>query len=1019
MKKKLFIISILFLGFTIPSIAQQKTITGKVMNASSGNAIIGATVTVEGSVEATQTGPDGNFSIIAPSTAQALIFTFVGFETQTIPIKNQKEINVVLQVSNSQLSEVVVIGYGTQKRSDLTGAIATVKGNELTQVATSDPVQALQGKVAGVQITSNSGRPGSGTRIRIRGIGTINNSDPLYVVDGFQTSDISFLMPGDIASIEILKDASATAIYGSRGANGVVLVTTNKGKVGKAQVSFDGYTGFQELWHKLKVTDAAGYATLVSEAYKNLSQPVPSNFQDAFQQTLQNNKKGTDWQNVVTQKGLIANYHLTISGGSEKDRYLVSGDYFQQDGTVKNTGLQKYVLRFNNDYNFSKDIKAGVSVNFTNAINFGNQNLLRNAVLANPLIAAFTPTGGYGYDSLSNGVNIARQINEQKLNKTISTDLYANFFIEATIFKGFSYRSNFGIRYDNYHNKTYLAQYYIGINDQNSISSLGENRSQTVNWVWTNYINYNTILGSSNNISVTLGQEAQRNQSNGINLRAFDVPSDVSLQYISATRSVSISNFGSSQYDNSLLSFFGRANYAYKSRYLLTATLRYDGSSKFLPSVQWGVFPSLGAAWRISDENFFTNNIKFISSLKLRAGWGKVGNQSAAPNYAFITTANPNMNYVFNDAVVPGLMPTQLSNPNLKWESAITDNIGLDAGFFDEKLTFTADYFIKKTKDMIALLPVADYIGAGPASANVASMENKGLEFSVNYKNQVGKFRYNIGANFSKIRNEVTDLGGASPLASGNVIIQMGNTTLTDIRHEIAYFYGLKTNGIFHSQNEVDSYRNKDGQLIQPNAQPGDVKFVDGNGDGKINNQDRAYLGSASNPDLTYGLTLSLEYNNFDFRVLLYGVQGVKAINGLSYYLLKTTTNTGSWNNFYSSRLDRWSPDNPTTNQPRIVAKDLNRNDQFSDRFVEDASYLRFRNVELGYTLPQKVLSKYHINSIRLSLSVDNLFTITKYTGFDPEISSDGFYGDPLAYGVDFGNYPQPRTYRLALSLQF
>lgn len=996
--------------------AGEIVVTGRVTNDQSAP-VARTSITVKGTNRGTSTDDNGRFSINISNEKEILVFSAVGYEEQQIMAGRKTVINVILKSSAGVLADVVVIGYGSVKKSDLTGAVATVKGEQLIQVATVDPVQAMQGRIAGVEITSNSGQPGSGTRIRIRGVGTINNSNPLYVVDGFQTGNINFLMPGDIESIEILKDASATAIYGSRGANGVVLVTTKKGKIGKPRFSFNGYVGVQQIWRKLDLADAAGYATLVTEAYKNEGQAVPANISDRLQNAIATKATGTDWQDEVTQNGMISNYNLSVSGGTEQNRYLISGGYFQQDGTVKNTGLKKYVIRLNDELVLTKNIKAGISANFTRSGNYGYNNLTRGAVLANPVSTPFTSAGEYAYNDIENALNVVRIIEDQGFNKTENNNLLTNAYLDFKLTRGLSVRSDFGINYNNAHGKPYLPQYFIGLNDQRSVSSLTENRTESVGWVWANYINYNTTFAKDHSLSATLGQESQRSYSNGISINAFDVPRDALLQYVSASRSIT-SNFSSSQQDESLLSFFGRANYDYKNRYLLTATLRYDGSSKFLNDVRWGMFPSFGAAWRISNENFL-RDVKAISSLKLRAGWGQVGNQNAAPNYAYVSTARNNMNYVFNNVIVPGMIPNQISNPNLKWETAISSNIGLDADLFNNRLSVTADYFIKKTKDMIALLPVADYIGAAPPSANVASMQNKGLELAVNYRNTINKFRYDVGVNFTKINNKVTDLGGASPIASGNVISQMGNTTLTDIGYEIAYFYGLKSNGIFKSQDEINGYKNSSGTLVQPNAKPGDVRFADLSNDGKISSLDRTYLGSASNPDFSYGVSANLGYNNFDFRVLFYGVSGAEAVNGLSRYLLKTSNSTGSWNSFYASRLNRWTPSNPNTNEPRVTTRDLNGNDQFSDRFVENASYLRARNIEMGYTFPKSILSRYKINGLRFNLSVDNLFTITKYTGFDPEISETGNFGDPLSYGVDFGNYPQPRTYRVGLNLQF
>ncbi len=995
---------------------QQKSISGKVTD-STGGGLPGVSVVVKGTTTGVITDMNGKYSLSKVPENAILQFSFVGMKTQEIAIENKTTINVALAEETVGIEEVVAVGYGTTKKSDLTGAIASVKGTQLTRLATVDPVQALQGSIAGVEITSNSGQPGSGTRVRIRGVGTINNSNPLYVVDGFQSENINFLMPGDIESIEILKDASATAIYGSRGANGVILVTTKKGKAGKTKFSFNGYAGVQKVWKKIDVTNAEGYATLVSEAYQNEGQQVPANISERIQNAIKTHASGTDWQDEITQIGMINNYNLAVSGGTEQNRYLFSGGYFQQDGTVKSTSLKKYVIRLNDELILTKNIKAGISANFTRTGSLGYSNILRGAVLANPISTPFTSTGEFGYNDIENATNVVRMIDDQKYNKTENNNLFSNAYIDVKLFSGLSFRSDFGINYNNIHAKPYLPKYFVGLNDQRSISSLTENRSETVGWVLSNYVNYNKKFGSDHFLSATLGQEIQRKYGNGISITSYDVPSDASLQYISASRSLN-SNFTSAQSDEELHSFFTRANYDYKSRYLLTATLRYDGSSKFLQDVRWGLFPSFGAAWKISDENFL-KNANDISSLKIRAGWGQVGNQNAAPNYGYVSTARNNMNYVFNNVIVPGMIPTQLSNPNLKWETTVSSNIGVDADLFNNRLSVTADYFIKNTKDMIALLPVADYIGAAPASANVASMQNKGLEFAANYRSTINKLHYDLGFNITKISNKVTDLGGATPIASGNVISQMGNTTLTDVGYEIAYFYGLKTNGIFKSQDEINAFKNSSGALIQPNAKPGDVRFIDFNNDGKISSLDKTYLGSASSPDFSYGISLNLSYDNFDFKLLLFGVQGIEAVNGMSRYLLKTSNSTGSWNNFNASRLNRWTPNNVNSNEPRMTTKDLNGNDQFSDRFVEDASYLRARNIEIGYTLPTNLSSKFKVNSLRFNLSIDNLFTLTKYSGFDPEISETGNYGDPLSYGVDFGNYPQPRTFRFGLNLEF
>ena len=1000
-------------------------VSGRVTDAKGGG-LPGVTVVVKGSTQGTSTDADGRFTLQIPENS-VLVFSFIGYTRKEIPVAGATPNLAVTMEDNTQaLNDVVVIGYGTARKSDLTGSVASVSSAQLTQVATSDPVQALQGRVAGVEVTSNSGQPGSGTRIRVRGVGTINNSDPLYVVDGIQTADIGFLLPSDIESTEILKDASATAIYGSRGANGVVLITTKHGKAGATQFNLFGYTGFQQIRRELPLTNAAQYATLVSEAYTNNGLALPTDFGPQLQNAIATNAQGTNYQDLVTQKGLITNYSLSASGGTEQNRYLVSGSYFQQDGIVVNSGFKKYVIRVNDDVVLTKRIKAGVSATFNNNNQTGSGDgqggsqpylVLQYALQKNPLQDPYNADGTYSNDVITRNVpNVPRYLDEQQYNKVMNNNLFGTSYLDVSLLKGLTFRSTFGINYFNNHPKVFQPQYYIGPTDQRAQSALIETRTENVSWVWSNYANYTKTFSDNISLSATLGQEAQRSYGNGISSTAYNVPADPSLQYLSATRSTN-NVVRSTQYDGSLSSYFGRANFNFRDRYLVTGTLRFDQTSKFLPNVRTGTFPSVGAAWNISNEQFL-KGVTYLPVLKLRASYGQVGNQNAAPNYGYASVANGNQTYVFGGVPAPGLAITQLNNPNLKWETAVTTDVGLDAELFNSQLTFTADYFVRNTEHMIALLPVPDYVGQAPASANVGSLRNRGLELALNYRNSVGKLQYNLGLNFTKINNVVTSLGGGTAIAAGNVLTQIGNTTLTDVGHEVAYFYGLQADGVFHNQGEVDAYKNAAGALIQPNAQPGDVKYQDTNGDGKIDASDNTYLGSAT-PRFSYGGSLNLSYSGFDFKVLLYGVQGAEAVNGAGFNLNKSSDLVGVWSNFYASRLDRWTPSNPNSNQPRVTATDTNGNDQFSSRYVEDASYLRARNMELGYSLPKTFLGRYQVNGARVFVSVDNVFTITKYTGYDPEISTVASYNNPLAYGVDYGNYPQARTYRLGFNVQF
>jgi len=1003
-------------------------IRGKVVDAKGGG-LPGVTVLVKGTTTGTSTGADGSFTIDAPENS-VLVFSFVGYTRQELPVTGAAtNLTVTLAESAQSLNDVVVIGYGTARKSDLTGAVASVNSAQLTQVATSDPVQALQGRVSGVEVTSNSGQPGSGTRIRVRGVGTINNSDPLYVVDGIQTSDIGFLLPADIESTEILKDASATAIYGSRGANGVVLITTKHGKAGATQFNVSGYTGFQQIRRTLPLTNAAQYATLVTEAFTNAGKPLPD-YGPQLQNAIATNAEGIDYQKLVTQKGLITNYSLSASGGTEQNRYLVSGSYFQQNGIIQNSGFRKFVVRVNDDVVLTNRIKAGVAATFTNNNQTGSGDgqggsqpyaVLQYALQTNPVLNPFGPNGTYNDDVITrNALNVPRYLDEQKYNKLQNNNLFSSSYLDVSLFKGLSFRSTFGINYFNNHPKLYQPQYYIGPVDQRAQSALIETRNENISWVWSNYFNYNKTFADNSSLSFTLGQEAQRGYGNGISITAYNVPLDASLQYASASRSTG-NVVRSSQYDGSLSSYFGRANYNFRDRYLLTGTLRFDQTSKFLGPVRTGTFPSVGVAWNVSNESFL-KDVSYLSVLKLRASYGQVGNQNAAPNYGYASVARNNQIYSFNGLPAPGLAISQINNPELKWETAVTTDVGLDAEFFNSQLTFTADYFERRTQDMIALLPVPDYVGQAPSSANVGSLRNRGLELALNYRNAVGKLQYNVGVNFTKINNIVTSLGGGNAIAAGNVLPQIGNTTLTSVGREIAYYYGLQAQGVFHNQGEIDAYTYTNAAgvrtLVQPGAKPGDVRYVDTNGDGVITASDNTYLGSGT-PRFSYGASLNLSYVGFDFKVLLYGVQGAEAINGGAFNLSKSADFVGVWSNFYASRMDRWTPSNPNSNQPRVTSNDTNGNDRFSSRYVEDASYLRARNMELGYTLPQALLGKIQVRGARVFASVDNVFTITKYTGYDPEISTVANYNNPLSYGVDYGNYPQARTYRLGFNVQF
>jgi len=1002
--------------------AQNRAVTGTVTD-EKGEGLPGATVLVKGTTVGTSTGVDGSFSLNLPANAKVLVISSVGAQSTEVQIGAQTTFNVSLKNDVKALDEVVVVGYGTVRKSDVTGSVATIKSEQLTQIATPNVTQAIQGRVAGVDVSSNGGDPGGATRIRIRGVGTINNSDPLYVVDGFQTNDISFLAPGDVASMEILKDASATAIYGSRGANGVVLITTKRGKSGKAKFLFDSYMGVQQAWKHEDLLNAGQYAALRLEAFANDGVAIdPTNSQmQRLLDAKNNNLKGTDWQNEVLRTGAIRNYSLNVLGGTDAARYSITGTYFDQEGILKNTGLKKYFVRFNNDYTLAPWLTAGLSAAFSHSDRTATTNDLYSGVLTTALrVDPLTPawnsaTNNWGRADISYENNPARAVSEQAGNKGYYDVLNTNAYAEATFLKHFKFRSQFGVNYSNTHNKNYLPQFYIDNVEQRANSSLTELRAQQTQWVASNYLTYTNDFGKDHHLTVLAGTEAQRNQYDGLQITAYNVPADTDLRYLSSSRNATTYNLGQVlPSDESLLSFFGRANYNFKDRYLLTATLRYDGSSRFLASNRWGTFPSFAFGWNVMDEPFM-QGIRGISNLKLRAGWGQVGNQNSAANYGYVTTLTGGNRYIIGGQTVEGFAATTASNPQLKWETATSTNVGIDAGFFNNALSLTADYFVKNTNDMIVRVPIPVFAGVGPPYVNAGSMQNNGIELALNYRNQTESgFQYDFGVNFTHIKNRVTSLGGGSPIETADVS-RVGNITRTEVGREIAYFYGLKTDGVFHNQAELEAYK-KDGVAIQPNAQLGDVKFVDLNGDGVIDDKDRTYLGSAT-PSFTYGFNANFAYKGFDLKLFFQGVQGAEIVNALGYF---THNSNGQWNSM-ASRLDRWTPENPNSNEPRMTVADANQNYRFSDRYVENGSYLRLKNVTLGYTLPNKLVSKWRINNVRAYVSADNLLTFTKYTGLDPEVGDYGYNGssNPLAYGVDVGTYPQPRTARVGLTVNF
>ncbi|ANQ52752.1 TonB-dependent receptor [Flammeovirga sp. MY04] len=1005
---------LLFVAITlsISAYAQERTIQGSITD-ETGGPLPGVNVSIQGTTIGTITDFDGKFRLKITTDDTILSFSSIGYKTVELPVGAQTEINLQMEVDLEELEEVVVIGYGTAKKSDVTGSVSTVKQEELTVIATEDVNKALQGRVPGVQVT-NSGNPASGSKVRVRGIGTINNSEPLYVVDGFPMQDISHIAPQDVESMEVLKDASATAVYGSRGANGVILITTKRGKANsKYTYTFNAQAGVKEASNVIEMANASEYAQLGLEANRFAEGT------DEFEQlsyVANGNYQGTDWQDELLRQGSFQNYNFGINGGSEKNQFNFSTSYVKDEGILKGTDLEKFFVKFNNNHKLTRWLDFGQNIAYTHA-NYSLTNLndiysspLTQALWVDPITPVYNPDGSYARANWSYNNNPARMAEQEQYKRSFDNRIVGNFSLNAKATKELSFTSNFGVDYRNQSQKMYLPEYYVSNEEQRMISQLDEHRNIRFDWVWSNYANYTKTFGK-HTVGGMVGMEMQYFSYNNMMATGYDVPFNENMRYLGSAKGsdfFSTSNQGA----NALQSYFARANYSFDNKYLLTATFRADGSSKFADGNRWGFFPSFSAGWNIKEEDFIKES-DIVSQLKLRAGWGEVGNQSSAGNNDYLSTVTNNLRYVVNGQVIEGRIPTTLSNPDLRWESSEMTNVGVDMGLFNDQLTFSAEYFIKNTKDMVVPQPVPDYVGANSPNVNVGTMQNKGFEFAINYRNVEHEVKWNIGANIAVIQNQVTNLGETGHI-DGGYIDKLGFTTRTEEGQEIAYFYGYQTDGIFRSQEELDAHVDGEGNPLQPNAGIGDVKFVDANGDGVIDDDDKMNLGSAI-PTFTGSFNIGMEYKGFDLNLFFTGSYGNEVANIQKFWIEDSNVQKNQTKNYYDNRFH--PVNNPDGTMPRVVSGDPNNNRRFSDRYVEDASYLRLQNVQLGYSFSDNVCKKMHMQRFRVYASVDNLFTLTNYSGYDPEVPDH--YGDPLAQGIDIGNYPKSRTFSVGLNVTF
>jgi TonB-dependent starch-binding outer membrane protein SusC len=1034
MKKSKTLNLLLILLLSIGQLTAQTssiTITGKITDGK--EPLVGAFIVEKGAENGTVTDIDGNYKLSVKSKKATLVVSFVGYKAKEVAVDNAQVINISLD-ADATLEELVVVGYGTQRKAVVTGAIAKVKGSDLENMPVSRIEQSLSGRTAGVFVSMGSGQPGEGATVRIRGTTSINGSDPLYVVDGVPvTGGIDYLNQADVESIEVLKDAASAAIYGARAASGVIIVTTRQGKAGKTAITYNMYIGQQAPARKLALLNGTQYATLMNEASVAAKGEVLFKDPSVY-------GAGTDWQDAVfnTNAGM-QNHELGISVGNDKSKYYASFGYFSQLGIAASpqSKWERYTARINSTHKLNDYINIGTTFGYSRVaakgslVNSEYGGVLSRAVNMDPL----TPVVETDPSVLSSNIfknfavvrneagepyGISKYVSSEILNPVAATavnqgsgwadKIVANAFVEVEPIKGLKFRSTYGADLAFYGYDGFKPLYYLNASNRSDVTSYTRSQSRGLYWIWNNTLSYTKALGN-HNFSALIGQEANKNHGENVVGSVQNIPvnniKDASLNYSSVQAD---QNFGGYEYDGATLSYFGRLNYDYAGKYLLTALLRQDGSPRFGPNNKFGTFPSVSVGWVLSEENFI-KNIRPINFLKLRASWGVNGSDKIG-DFRYVSTVGGGRNYTFGtaDKLYNGISPNAIANPDLKWERTTQTNVGFDAKIL-KNITLTVDVFQKLTSGMLLRQKVPDWIGNDGPDANIAALENKGVEIELGYEKKMGKVSINLAGNVSFIKNKITDLGTDLKFFKGQTFSPQNlDITRTTVGESFGYLFGYKTQGIFQNQAEVNAYKSKDGAVIQPNAKPGDFRFVDVNGNGIIDADDRTKIGDPT-PSLTYGFNLSVAYSGFDILLFGQGVSGNQIFKATRRFDLQMA-------NMTADALGRWTGEGSSNTYPRLVMGDPNQNfSRSSDFYVESGAYFKIKTLQIGYTVPLSIMSKIGLTRFRVYVSGNNLKTFTKYTGFDPEIGSSP--GAPNSFGVDRGFYPQARSFLFGLSAAF
>ncbi|UPK67433.1 SusC/RagA family TonB-linked outer membrane protein [Chitinophaga filiformis] len=1015
------------------AIAQTAKINGAVLNQRTAAPVQGATVTVKNTKRLATTDDAGKFSIEA-SANDILVISSVGYTSQELKA-GAGNVQVQLQESISQMEGVIVIGYGVQKKKLVTGANLQVKGDDIQKQSTTNALQALQGQAPGVQLTSYSGQPGSAMNVIIRGKGTIGNFSPLYVVDGIQTGDISYLNPADIESIDVLKDAASAAIYGSQAANGVILVTTRTGKNNqKAQVTLDTYYGWQNVAHKAQLLNAKEYAILMNEAAVN-SGKAPYFTNDV----INNLPVNTNWMDQMFQKNVpTQNYVLGVQGGGAGSAYSLSLGYTNQGGIVGGSAIsnyERYTLRINSEHSLYQNVvKLGEHLTFnylnTHGIGVGGQynNSLRAAFQATPFLPMYDSTGDFyagdnlgwypghpdrAWDNAQANPYAVMYYNNQ--NRNSSQGLFGDVYLQIEPVKGLRYRTSLGLNYNSNQGRGYTPVYHLSIFSFNDTSKVNQSMGMSKTIQFDNLLSYDFNIAGGHSFSLMAGSSALK--TDGSNMSGYNwdlrVP-DLQHAYLSVAQNVNrgapYMGVSGGPFQSALVSYFGRLQYNFREKYLLSLTFRADGSSNFAPEHRWGHFPSVSAGWVATREGFMSN-VHGLDFFKLRGSWGRVGNQNVAAYQYLSPISFTNAAYIFGPAEgasTQGAYPNRLANPNVKWETSEQVNIGFDATLI-QRLNVTFDYYVKKTKDWLITAPILATAGADAPLINGGDVKNTGVELALSYHNTIGRsLNYSIGLNGAYNKNRIGNIPTNDHIIHGNTNVLYANA-LEFYRaangHPVGYFWGLKTDGIFQTEAEVNSYVNKAGGRVQPNAQPGDVRYVDLNGDGVIDDKDKTQIGDP-NPHFTFGFSIGLDYKGWDFSVQASGVAGNQIVQSWR-------NQSGARDNYSAAMLERWHGPGSSNKLPRVTEDNRNWT-QFSDLYIHKGDFLRINTITLGYDFSQ-LAKKSYLGKVRLYGAVLNAFTFSKYNGMDPEVG----YNEGFSSGVDLGYYPRPRTMMIGANIRF